>query len=217
MLQCEISPTPPKAVKAVQRSCGVQLARLTLKRNREAFMNKIAKLGALLGLVALGGCADPYGNYETSYYGGYGAGPYDNGPVRYDNYYGPDYYADRPYYGGGGGYRAYNPGRHDGGYRRGDRDGNRDAYRGANRDPNRDSSRDGRRDARPDGQASQRPAQRPQQQAQPQWEPQPGVSARTQIFGGGGTAAPQAAPSAPASSGWNGFQGRNPNDPNNTD
>ena len=180
-------------------------------------MNKIAKLAAVLGLVALGGCVDPYGNYETSYYGGYGAGPYDNGPVRYDTYYGPDYYGDSPYYGGGG-YRAYNPGRQDGGgYRRGERDGNRDGYRGPDRDGRRDARPDG---GRRDGQAGQRPQQqqRREQQAQPQWQPQPGVSARTQIFGGGGggNAAPQAAP-APSSSGWNGFQGRNPNDPNNTD
>jgi hypothetical protein len=65
-------------------------------------MKKIAKLGAVLGLVALGGCVGPYDSYESStYYSGYGAGPYDNGPARYETYYGPDYYADRPYYGGG--------------------------------------------------------------------------------------------------------------------
>ncbi len=179
-------------------------------------MKKIAKLGAVLGLVALGGCVAPYDSYDTSY-GGYGAGPYDNGPSRYDTYYGPDYYADRPYYGGGG-YRAYNPGRQDGGnYRRdGQRDGQRDYQRqgGQNRDGQRgDGQRDGQRG---DGQArqQQQQQQRPQAQAQPQqWQPQPGVSARTQIFGGGGAAAPAPAPS----SGWNGFQGRNPNDPNNTD
>jgi hypothetical protein len=45
-------------------------------------MQKIAKLGAVLGLVALGACAGPYDSYESSYYGGYGAGPYDNGPMR---------------------------------------------------------------------------------------------------------------------------------------
>jgi hypothetical protein len=190
-------------------------------------MKKIAKLGAVLGLVALGGCVGPYDSYESStYYSGYGAGPYDNGPARYETYYGPDYYADRPYYGGGG-YRAYNPGRQDGGnYRRGAPDGQRDGQRGGQY--RGDGQRGDQRGPRGDGNRSEaRPQQqRPQAQAQPQWQPQPGVSTRTQMFGGGNYA-PAPAPSAPAPAasappptppiGWNGFQGRNPNDPNNTD
>ena len=184
-------------------------------------MKKIAIIfGTVLGLALLGGCVSPYASYDT---GGYAYGPYDTSPTRYETYYGPDYYADSPYYRGGD-YRAYNPGRGHYGrsdyrwgdrndYRRGDREGNSYRRYGARPDGVRPDG------GRPDGQAYQ-PQQRPQQQSQPQY-----VSPRAQLFGGGNAAPPAQAPapvysppsSPPQSSGWNGFQGRNPNDPNNTD
>jgi hypothetical protein len=72
---------------------------------------------------------------------------------------------------------------------------------------------------RNDGQRARSSKRR--KQAQPQWQPQPGVSARSQVFGGGNNCArsPPAAsaPQPNPPSGWNGFQGRNPNDPFNTD
>lgn len=182
-------------------------------------MKKIAiTFGAVLGLAMLGGCVSPYDSYDT---GGYAYGPYDNGPTRYDTYYGPDYYAGSPYYRGGD-YRAYNPGRgHDGrgDYRRGDRDGNNYRRDGAR---SNDMRPDG---GRRDGQAYQQ-QQRPQQQQQASQPPRTFDSPRTQMFGrAAANPAPPPAPapayapppSPPQSSGWNGFQGRNPNDPNNTD
>ena len=182
-------------------------------------MKKIAiTFGAVLGLAMLGGCVGPYDSYDT---GGYAYGPYDNGPTRYDTYYGPDYYAGSPYYRGGD-YRAYNPGRgHDGrgDYRRGDRDGNNYRRDGAR---SNDMRPDG---GRRDGQAYQQ-QQRPQQQQQASQPPRTFDSPRTQMFGrAAANPAPPPAPapayapppSPPQSSGWNGFQGRNPNDPNNTD
>ena len=182
-------------------------------------MKKIAiTFGAVLGLAMLGGCVSPYDSYDT---GGYAYGPYDNGPTRYDTYYGPDYYAGSPYYRGGD-YRAYNPGRgHDGrgDYRRGDRDGNNYRRDGAR---SNDMRPDG---GRRDGQAYQQ-QQRPQQQQQASQPPRTFDSPRTQMFGraAANPAPPPATapayappPSPPQSSGWNGFQGRNPNDPNNTD
>ena len=182
-------------------------------------MKKIAiTFGAVLGLAMLGGCVSPYDSYDTA---GYAYGPYDNGPTRYDTYYGPDYYAGSPYYRGGD-YRAYNPGRgHDGrgDYRRGDRDGNNYRRDGAR---SNDMRPDG---GRRDGQAYQQ-QQRPQQQQQASQPPRTFDSPRTQMFGrAAANPAPPPAPapayapppSPPQSSGWNGFQGRNPNDPNNTD
>lgn len=188
-------------------------------------MKKIAALGAVVGLAMLGGCVGPYDSYDTGYSGSYAYGPYDTGPTRYDTYYGPDYFSDRPYYGGG--YRAYNPGQGRGNEGRGDRGDNRrgDTNRGAPDGRGRDGMRpDG---GRRNDQAVQRP---------PQQQNYGGNSAPARAYvppsmgAGSGRAQALAPPPAPApvysppsnpqpapSSGWNGFQGRNPNDPNNTD